>query len=55
MREFTSEQGNLYLRLVSYGSKIRRSLPPPTRILKSLYRTLTEFSRVFSLDDLNST
>ena len=54
MREFTSEQGNLHLRLVFYGSKICRSLPPSTRIFKSLCRTLTEFSHVFSLDDLNN-
>ena len=40
VREFTCEQGNLHLRLVLYGSKVNRSLSPPTRILKGLYRTL---------------
>ena len=55
MSKFTSEQGNLQLRLVLYGSKVSRSLPLPTRILKGLYRTLTEFSSVFILDDLNNT
>lgn len=55
VREFTLEQGNLHLRLVLYSSKVSRSLSPPARILKSLHRTLTEFIRVFILDDLNNT